>query len=187
MAHRPVGAGQSFATAAVASTSTAFRVQSSVLRLVATDAPAFVAIGTDPQATFTDYYIPAGGTATLGLTKSSQRVTAVSVGANATIDCPEGTQMPFQTGDRVTLVDANDSNYNTKISNAQVTGVYVGTGVNGLFRTRIQTDANTTGIATAFDPLSGASLLRSVRVSGIAAGGSMGALFGQHVRTSGDA
>ena len=44
MAHRPVGAGQSFATAAVASTSSAFNVQSSVLRLVATDAPAFVAI-----------------------------------------------------------------------------------------------------------------------------------------------
>ena len=187
MAHRPVGAGQSFATAAVASTSTAFRVQSSVLRLVATDAPAFVAIGTDPQATFTDYYIPAGGTVTLGLTKSSQQVTAVSVGANATIDCPEGTQMPFQIGDRVTLVDGNDSNYNTKISNAQVTAIYTGTGTSGLFRTRIQTDANTTGIATAFDPLSGASLYRSVRVSGISTGGSKGALFVQQVQTSGDA
>ena len=95
--------------------------------------------------------------------------------------------MPFQIGDRVTLVDANDSNYNTKISNAQVTGVYVGTSVNGLFRTRIQTDATTTGIATAFDPLSGASLYRSVRVSGISTGGSKGALFVQQVQTSGDA
>ena len=57
MAHRPVGAGQSFATAAVASTSSAFNVQSSVLRLVTTDAPAFVAIGTDPVANNTDYYL----------------------------------------------------------------------------------------------------------------------------------
>jgi hypothetical protein len=109
------------------------------------------------------------------------------VGANATIDCPEGTQMPFQTGDRVTLVDANDSNYNTKISNAQVTAVYTGTGASGLFRTRIQTDANTTGIATAFDPKCAASLYRSVRVSGISTGGSKGALFVQQVQTSGDA
>ena len=69
MAHRPVGTGQSFATAGVAYTSSAFNIQSSVLRLVTTDAPAFVAIGTDPIATNADYYIPANTEATLGLTK----------------------------------------------------------------------------------------------------------------------
>ena len=103
MAHRAVGAGQSIALAGTAATSSAFKVQSSVVRVVAKGAPAFVAIGTNPVATTSDYYVPAGGTATLGITKASQRVVDIIVGAATTLVCPEGTQMPFVVGDRVTI------------------------------------------------------------------------------------
>ena len=48
MAHRTVGAGQSIALTGTATTSTAFKVQSNVIRIVATGADAYVAIGTDP-------------------------------------------------------------------------------------------------------------------------------------------
>ena len=57
MAHRAVGAGQSIALAGAAATAT-FKVQSSVMRVVAKGAPAFVAIGTEPTATTSDYYVP---------------------------------------------------------------------------------------------------------------------------------
>ena len=57
MAHRTVGAGQSIALTGTATTSTAFKVQSNVIRIVATGADAYVAIGTDPVATASDYMV----------------------------------------------------------------------------------------------------------------------------------
>ncbi len=187
MAHRAVGAGQSIALAGTAATSSAFKVQSSVVRVVAKGAPAFVAIGTNPVATTSDYYVPAGGTATLGITKASQRVTDIIVGSATTLVCPEGTQMPFVVGDRVTIQDSSDSNYDTKISNAQVTNVYHSSGRDGYFQTRIKVSADTSGISTAFDPGCHASLYRSNSVSAIPNGGAAGSLWIQQVQTSGDA
>ena len=58
MAHRTVGAGISIALTGTATTSTAFKVQSNVLRIVASGADAYVAIGTDPVATTTDFIVP---------------------------------------------------------------------------------------------------------------------------------
>ena len=186
MAHRAVGAGQSIALAGAAATAT-FKVQSSVMRVVAKGAPAFVAIGTEPTATTSDYYVPAGGTATLALTKASQRVVNVIVGSATTLVCPEGTQMPFVLGDRVTIQDSSDSNYDTKISNAEVTTVYHSSGRDGYFQTRIKVSADTSGISTAFDPGCHASLYRSNSVSAIPNGGAAGSLWIQQVQVSGDA
>ena len=186
MAHRAVGAGQSIALAGAAATAT-FKVQSSVMRVVAKGAPAFVAIGTEPVATTSDYYVPAGGTATLAITKASQRVVDIIVGAATTLVCPEGTQMPFVVGDRVTIQDSSDSNYDTKISNAQVTNVYHSSGRDGYFQTRIKVSADTSGISTAFDPGCHASLYRSNSVSAIPNGGAAGSLWIQQVQVSGDA
>ena len=189
MAHRVVGTGQSitFAAAGTAVTSSSFKVQSSVVRVVAKGAPAFVAIGTEPVATTSDYYVPAGGTATLAITKASQRVVDIIVGAATTLVCPEGTQMPFVVGDRVTIQDSSDSNYDTKISNAQVTNVYHSSGRDGYFQTRIKVSADTSGISTAFDPGCHASLYRSNSVSAIPNGGAAGSLWIQQVQVSGDA
>ena len=188
MAHRAVGAGQSIALAGTAATSRAFKVQSSVVRVVAKGAPAFVAIGTNPVATTSDYYVPAGGTATLGITKASQRVTSIIVGAATTLICPEGTQMPFVVGDRVTIQDSNDSNYETKISNAEVTTVYHSSGRDGYFQTRIKVSADTSGISTAFSAESHATLYRSYSVSALTPDGAVGGvLYVQQVQTTGDA
>ncbi len=188
MAHRAVGAGQSIALAGTAATSSAFKVQSSVMRVVAKGAPAFVAIGTEPVATTSDYYVPAGGTATLAMTKASQRVVDIIVGAATTLVCPEGTQMPFVVGDRVTIQDSSDSNYDTKISNAQVTNVYTSSDRSGYFQTRIKVSADTSGISTAFDPGCHASLYRSNSVSALTPDGATGGvLYVQQVQTSGDA
>ena len=170
MAHRVVGTGQSitFAAAGTAVTSSSFKVQSNTVRLCAVGCAVNVAIGTEPVASTTDYYIPSGGTAT-------------------TIVCPEGTQMPFVVGDRVTIQDSSDSNYDTKISNARVTSVLSSSGRDGYFQTRIVTNADTSGISTAFAAECHATLYKTASVSAIPNGGAAGSLWIQQVQVSGDA
>ena len=94
--------------------------------------------------------------------------------------------MPFNVGDRVTLNNANDTNWTTLINDTQVTAVNTTAGINGYFGTRITVEANTNGISTAFSHVD-ATLIRSQKVSGISTGGSKGAVYIQQVQTTGDA
>ena len=111
MAHRPVGAGISLTTSATSGMTTSFIAQSNVLRVVAVTSGAFVAIGTNPTAATTDYCIPAGTSATLAMTKASNRVAGITTGTTTIIDCPEGTQAPFGVGDYVTLTGSTYHNF----------------------------------------------------------------------------
>ena len=70
MAYRTVGAGQSIALTGTATTSTAFKVQSNVLRIVASGADAYVAIGTDPVATTTDFIVTSSEPESLAMLKN---------------------------------------------------------------------------------------------------------------------
>lgn len=137
MAHRPVGIGTSISTSSTAAATTSFSVQSDVLRIVALGANAFVAIGTDPTATLADYLIPSGTSATLALTKASQRVVGITTGTSTIITCPEGTQMPFGVGDRVTLSGANFNPYNILINHSKVLSVNTSSSFDGNFQTSI--------------------------------------------------
>mgnify|MGYP003134733574 FL=1 len=102
MTHNPVGNGVSFSTATTSAQSSIIAKQSDSLRVVSVTADAHVAIGTNPVAAITDYYIPAGGTATLSLgTVKSQKVVGVTTGTSTIIDFPEGTGSAFDVGDVV--------------------------------------------------------------------------------------
>ena len=188
MAHRPVGTGvtATFAAAGTAKTTAAFQVHSNSVRIVPVGTAVNVAIGTDPVATTSDYYIPSGGSAVLGITKASQAVESITKGSTTTITCPEGTQMPFSVGNRVTLTDANDSNWTTLINDTKVLTVDSTTNTSGYFRTRLTVEANTSGISTAFS-LTGASLVSSLKVSAIPNGAAAGSIWVQQVQVSGDA
>ena len=188
MAHRPVGTGvtATFAAAGTAKTTAAFQVQSNSVRIVPVGTAVNVAIGTDPVATAADYYIPSGGSAVLALTKASQAVASITKGSTTTITCPEGTQMPFVVGNRVTLTDANDSNWTTLINDTKVLTVDSSTGVQGYFQTRLTVEANTSGISTAFN-FKGASLVNTLKVSAIPNGAAAGSIWVQQVQVSGDA
>lgn len=184
MAHRPVGVGSSFAfTAGAASTSTAFSVQSNVLRVVAVGAAAHVAIGTEPSAAVTDYYVPANTSATLALTKASNRVVGVTTGTTTTVIVPEGTQVPFGVGDYVTLVANGQSYYN--FTHVPVISVDTSTGVGGYYQTRMTVNYNSSGIVTAFNPTD-AEVRISQKISAYGSGGS-GTLYYQQVQISGQA
>jgi hypothetical protein len=183
MAHRPVGAGSSFNfSAGAASTSTAFSVQSSVLRVVAVGGSAHVAIGVTPAATNTDYYVPAGDTVTLGLTKASNRVVGVTTGATTIVTVPEGTQVPFGVGDYVTLTAAGQSYYN--FTHQRVLSVDVSTDFDGYYQTRMTVNYNSSGIVTAFSSTD-ASVVISNKISAYGVGS--GALYFQQVQITGQA
>ena len=158
MAYRTVGAGQSIALTGTATTSTAFKVQSNVLRIVASGADAYVAIGTDPVATTTDFLVSSGEPESLAMLKMSQRVVGITTidGGKTVLSAPEGTQMPFNLGDRVVLDyegdSTNDSNYTTLINDTKVVGKSRSAGVGGDFEEKITVEANTSGVSTAFTP-----------------------------------
>lgn len=183
MAHRPVGAGSSFAfTAGTATTSTSFSVQSSVLRVVAVGGAAHISIGGSVSATTADYFVPSGGTATLGLTKALNRVVGVTTGTTTIITVPEGTQIPFGVGDYVSLSASGQSYYN--FTHHQVLSVDTSAGVNGYHQTRMTVNYNSSGIATAFSS-SDAVVINSNKVSAYGVGS--GVLYYQQVQISGDA
>ena len=192
MAHRTVGAGQSIALTGTATTSSAFKVQSNVLRIVATGANAYVAIGTDPVATTSDYIVTTQGSESLAMLKMSQRVVGITKGSTTVLEAPEGTQMPFNIGDRVTLDyegdSTNDSNYTTLINDTKVVGKSRSAGISGDFSEKITVEANTAGVSTAFTPTGNATLFLSNKVSVISPNPTAASVvYIQQVQTTGSA
>ena len=192
MAHRTVGVGQTIRLSGTATTSTAFTVQSNVLRIVASGANAYVAIGTDPVAKATDYLVTSSQPETLAMLKMSQRVVGITTGATTVLEAPEGTQMPFNIGDRVTLDyegnTKNDSNYTTLINDTKVVGKSRSAGVGGDFLEKVTVEANTTGIITAFSPAGNATLFMSNKVSVISPNSDANSVVQiQQVQTTGSA
>ena len=191
MAHRTVGVGQTIRLSGTATTSTAFKVQSNVLRIVASGANAYVAIGTDPVATATDYLVTSSQPETLAMLKQSQRVVGITKGTTTVLEAPEGTQMPFNLGDRVTL-DAPaakiDSNWLTLINDTKVVGKSRSAGVGGDFSEKVTVEANTAGVSTAFTPAGNATLFMSNKVSVISPNPTAAAVaYIQQVQTTGSA
>ena len=192
MAYRTVGAGQSIALTGTATTSTAFKVQSNVLRIVASGADAYVAIGTDPVATTTDFIVSSSEPESLAMLKMSQRVVSITKGTTTVLAAPEGTQMPFNIGDRVTLDyegnTINDSNYTTLINDTKVVGKSRGAGVGGDFSEKVTVEANTSGVSTAFTPTGNATLFMSNKVSVISPNPTAASVvYIQQVQTTGSA
>ena len=192
MAHKTVGVGQTIRLSGTATTSTAFKVQSNVLRIVATGGNAYVAIGTDPVATAADYIVTTGQPETLAMLKQSQRVVGITKGTTTVLECPEGTQMPFNLGDRVTLDyegdSTNDSNYTTLINDTKVVGKSRTAGVGGDFLEKITVEANTAHITTAFSPQTHATLFMSNKVSVISPNPTAASVvYIQQVQTTGSA
>ena len=181
MSHKPVGVGASFSfTAGTATTSSAFSVQSSILRVVAVGGAAHISVGSTPSATAADYYVSSGGTATLALTKASNRVAGITTGTTTIVTVPEGTQVPFGVGDYVTLSGSLHHNF----THAQVLSVDTSSGVNGFFQTRMIVNYNSSGIVTAFSSPD-ASVTASNKVSAFGSGA--GVLYHQQVQITSEA
>jgi len=163
MAHSPiVGTGISFAAVAAGTVSTSFAIKSPYLRITPRSAGAHVAFSQTAVTVTTDeggYYIPSGTSETLAMSRYSQKVVGITIGATTVLTCPEGQQMPFNVGNLVRLVcpitSSNGDIVNQYNFTAQVTAIDNSQGPDGDFQTKVTVDAVTTGVSTAWTASNG--------------------------------
>ena len=164
MAHSPiVGTGISFAAVAAGTVSTSFAIKSPYLRITPRSAGVHVAFSQTAATVTTDeggYYIPSGTSETLAMSRYSQKIVGITIGATTVLTCPEGQQMPFNVGNLVKLVcpitSSNGDIVNQYNFTAQVTAIdNTANNYEGTFQTKVTVDAVTTGVSTAWTASNG--------------------------------
>ena len=164
MAHSPiVGTGISFAAVAAGTVSTSFAIKSPYLRITPRSAGVHVAFSQTAATVTTDeggYYIPSGTSETLAMSRYSQKVVGITIGATTVLTCPEGQTMPFNVGNLVRLVcpitSSNGDIVNQYNFTAQVTAIdNTAMQAYGSFQTKVTVDAVTTGVSTAWTASNG--------------------------------
>ena len=164
MAHSPiVGTGISFTAVAAGTVSTSFAIKSPYLRITPRSAGVHVAFSQTAATVTTDeggYYIPSGTSETLAMSRYSQKVVGITIGATTVLTCPEGQTMPFNVGNLVRLVcpitSSNGDIVNQYNFTAQVTAIdNTAMQAYGSFQTKVTVDAVTTGVSTAWTASNG--------------------------------
>ena len=164
MAHSPiVGTGISFAAIAAGTVSTSFAIKSPYLRITPRTAGVHVAFSQTAATVTTDeggYYIPSGTSETLAMSRYSQKIVGITIGATTVLTCPEGQTMPFNVGNLVKLVcpitSSNGDIVNQYNFTAQVTAIdNTANNYEGTFQTKVTVDAVTTGVSTAWTASNG--------------------------------
>ena len=164
MAHSPiVGTGISFAATVTSGMTTSFAIKTPYLRVTARGAGAHVAFSQTAVTVTADtgsYFIPDGTSETLAMSRYSQKVVGITIGATTVLTCPEGQQMPFNVGNLVRLVcpitSSNGDIVNQYNFTAQVTAIdNTASTYDGTFQTKVTVDAVTTGVSTAWTASNG--------------------------------
>ena len=164
MAHSPiVGTGISFTAVAAGTVSTSFAIKSPYLRITPRSAGVHVAFSQTAATVTTDeggYFIPSGTSETLAMSRYSQKVVGITIGATTVLTCPEGQTMPFNVGNLVRLVcpitSSNGDIVNQYNFTAQVTAIdNTAMQAYGSFQTKVTVDAVTTGVSTAWTASNG--------------------------------
>ena len=164
MAHSPiVGTGISFAATATSGMTTSFAIKSPYLRITPRGAGAHVAFSQTARTVTADtgsYYIPDGTSETIAMSRFSQKVVGITIGATTVLTCPEGQTMPFNVGNVVQLVcpitSSNGDIVNEYNFTALVTAIdNTAMQAYGSFQTKVTVDAITTGVSTAWTASNG--------------------------------
>ena len=184
MAHQPVGTGFSFATSQN-SAGQAFTVQSDTIRVVAKGAGQHVAIGTTGPATTTDYYVPAGGSATLSLGRvSSIPAVGIATGQNSVVTLLEGMGNPFKVNDVIVISGVTGvTGFNTtakivSIQEARARGF-------AQFGAELTIDHDSRVLNSDNAVVTAAAARRQLTVSAVTDHTTAGQLFAQQVQISG--
>ena len=198
MAHSPiVGTGISFAATATSGMTTSFAIKTPYLRITPRGAGAHVAFSQTARTVTADtgsYYIPSGTSETLAMSRYSQKIVGITIGATTVLTCPEGQQMPFNVGNLVQLVcpitSSNGDIVNQYNFTAQVTAIdNTASTYDGTFQTKVTVDASTLGVSTAWTASNGRAdtvLYSAGRIAARSDGGPAGLHIIQ-VQTTGDA
>ena len=166
MAHSPiVGTGISMTTALASGMSTSFAIKTPYVRLTAMGEGAHVAFSQTSRTVTADtgsYYIPAGTSETLAMSRFSQIIVGITstTGDSTILTCPEGQTMPFNVGNVVQLVcpitSSNGDLVNQYNFIALVTAIdNTAMQAYGTFQTKVTVDASTVGVATAWTASNG--------------------------------
>tara|TARA_Y100001968_G_scaffold69713_1_gene60843 strand:- start:21 stop:617 length:597 start_codon:yes stop_codon:yes gene_type:complete len=198
MAHSPiVGTGISFAATATSGMTTSFAIKSPYLRITPRGAGAHVAFSQTARTVTADtgsYYIPDGTSETLAMSRYSQKVVGITIGATTVLTCPEGQTMPFNVGNVVQLVcpitSSNGDIVNQYNFVALVTAIdNTASTYDGTFQTKVTVDAITTGVSTAWTASNGRAdtVLYSAGRLAARTDGASGNINIIQVQTAGDA
>ena len=198
MAHSPiVGTGISFAATATSGMTTSFAIKSPYLRITPRGAGAHVAFSQTARTVTADtgsYYIPDGTSETIAMSRYSQKVVGITIGATTVLTCPEGQTMPFNVGNVVQLVcpitSSNGDIVNQYNFVALVTAIdNTASTYDGTFQTKVTVDAVTTGVSTAWTASNGRAdtVLYSAGRLAARTDGASGNINIIQVQTAGDA
>tara|TARA_Y100000015_G_scaffold4416_1_gene3997 strand:- start:470 stop:976 length:507 start_codon:yes stop_codon:yes gene_type:complete len=150
---------------------------------------AHLAVGIDPTAANSDYFVPSGGTVTLSIGRpKSQKVVGVTTGTTTIIDFPGGSGSPFEVGDKVQLTGIVPAGANGGTSGIGLTVLSIqngsfsrnSNGDAGYFSTRLTLAHNTSTVGPITD---GEGELRDVFQ--VAAKGTASAAYVQQVQITG--
>ena len=200
MAHSPiVGTGISMTTALASAMSTSFAIKTPYVRLTAMGEGAHVAFSQTAVSVTADtgsYYIPAGTSETLAMSRYSQIIVGITTTTSDStiLTCPEGQTMPFNDGNVVQLVcpitSSNGDLVNEYNFTALVTAIdNTAMQAYGTFQTKVTVDASTLGVTTAWTASNGRAdtvLYSAGRIAARSDGGA-GGLHIIQVQTAGDA
>ena len=197
MAHSPiVGTGISFAATVTSGMTTSFAIKTPYLRVTPRGAGAHVAFSQTAVSVTADtgsYFIPDGTSETLAMSRYSQKVGGITIGATTVLTCPEGQTMPFNVGNLVQLVcpitSSNGDIVNQYNFTAQVSAIDNSQGPDGDFQTKVTVDASTAGVATAWTASNGRAdtVLYSAGRLAARTDGAAGNINIIQVQTAGDA
>ena len=186
MAHQPVGDSQTITTSAT-SARVQFTVQSDTLRVVPTGNNVHVAIGTTATATTSDYFVPAGTSATLSLGRASSiGIGAITKGAATVITLPEGMGNPFKVDDVIVISGVTGvTGFNTtakivSIQEARARGF-------AQFGAELTIDHDSRALNSDNAVVTAAEARRQLTVSAVTDHTTAGQLFAQQVQTTGAA
>ena len=200
MAHSPiVGTGISMTTALASGMSTSFAIKTPYVRLTAIGEGAHVAFSQTSRTVTADtgsYYIPAGTSETLSMSRYSQKIVGITstVNDSTILTCPEGQTMPFNVGNVVQLVCPITSSNGDLVNQYNFIGIVTAIDntamqAYGTFQTKVTVDASTVGVATAWTASNGRAdtvLYSAGRIAARSDGGPAGLHIIQ-VQTTGDA
>ena len=197
MAHSPiVGTGISFAATVTSGMTTSFAIKTPYLRITPRGAGAHVAFSQTAVTVTADtgsYFIPDGTSETLAMSRYSQKVVGITIGATTVLTCPEGQTMPFNVGNLVKLVcpitSSNGDIVNQYNFTAQVSAIDNSQGPDGDFQTKVTVDASTAGVSTAWTASNGRAdtVLYSAGRLAARTDGAAGNINIIQVQTTGDA
>ena len=166
MAHSPiVGTGISMTTALASGMSTSFAIKTPYVRLTAMGEGAHVAFSQTSRTVTADtgsYYIPAGTSETLSMSRFSQKIVGITstTGDSTILTCPEGQTMPFNVGNVVQLVCPITSSNGDLVNQYNFTALVTAIDNSamqayGTFQTKVTVDASTVGVSTAWTASNG--------------------------------